>query len=424
MTNNNLLQHRPDFSQGVGLERMAMLVSELGHPHKQFKAIHIAGTNGKGSVAAFIHRILQEHGYKVGLYTSPHLRDYRERFCINQALISPAELEKITKNVNETIARIEQAHPEYGSFTVFDVTTAIGFVYFAQQQVDYAVIEVGLGGRLDATNVLVPEISVITPIGHDHQDRLGDSLTEVALEKAGIIKSGVPVVSGSQVDQVAQVLFQVATERNCDFYSIDSTNWQPVVADLTGGKLIFGEVCDEPLEISLLGAHQLANAATALLALRVLHNRGLELDLALVRRGLASTVWPGRLELVSEQPLTILDGAHNQEGILALAHALESLLLSAKITFIIGMSGNKSPELLKPLLPLADEMIFTEYTSGRYTPTSAIELSKYASSHGVANRVIPSLPSALAAAADAEVLCICGSLYLVGDMKAYLPSGK
>lgn len=424
MSNYSPFSNQARFTQHVGLERITKLCHLLGDPQFHFRAIHVAGTNGKGSTCAFIASILQSNGYRVGLFTSPHLVDYRERFCINGQMIAPDELERIAADVQHAMAQVVQSYPEYGSFTEFEATTALGFVYFAQQQVDFAVIEVGLGGRLDATNIVHPLLSVITPIGHDHLERLGPTLEDVAREKAGIIKPGVPVVSSGQVPEVAHIIQMTAAKQHAPYYGLSEAKWQPINWDLKGGLLQYPYFGQEPFSIRLLGSHQLENAATALLSMEVLAQKGIALQPKLIRQGLLTATWPGRLQVISHNPLVLLDGAHNREGILALASALSMLKgTEQKITFIIGLSAHKEPELLDPLFPLAQQIYFTEARNYRVGVVPAQQLCAYAQSKGLSAQVI-ALEEVKNVLKGTGPFCICGSLYLVGDVQALLSQGN
>lgn len=415
----NPFKERLRFGSQLGLERITMLCQKLGNPQDRFKVIHVAGTNGKGSVASMMASVLSYNNYRTGLFTSPHLVDYRERFRIDGQLISPEQLEVATKKVNQAIGEIEVAYPDLGNFTEFEAATAVGFQYFADEKVDYGVIEVGLGGRLDATNVVQPEISVITPIGHDHQDRLGKSIAEVAWEKAGIIKQGIPIVTGYQSLDVDQVLKLRALDLACDYIRVADENWEALDWSLTGGFLKYPYFSDEQFEISLLGEHQLENAATVLTALRVLYQKGLVLAYDKIRAGMKEARWPGRLQILSHQPLVFLDGAHNEEGIAVLVKALSKLLKpQEKISFLIGLSANKSPSLLDPLFPFAKRMVITKAENSRIGALDPYDIWQYLTEKNIPAQFYPEIGEALAALKDEDQLCICGSLYLIGEILA------
>ena len=316
------------------------------------------------------------------------------------------------------MSKIEQLYPDYGSFTEFEAATAVAFLYFASEEVDWAIIEVGLGGRLDATNPVMPEVSVITPIGLDHTDRLGQTIQEIAFEKAGIIKEKVPIVSGLQLPEAASVLRLVAEKRKSPYLSLNNEDWQAGNYNLTGGCLSFPYFSNREFAINLVGKHQLENAALALLALKVLHKKGLILREPDIHSGLLNARWPGRLEVLSKKPLFILDGAHNKEGIIALTNSLARILTEReKLTFVIGLSADKDPDIIKPLIPFAKRMIFTEALSSRTGSLSSAKLCEEAASFGVQGESIPNIEEALRAVAHEDNVCICGSLYLIGDFK-------
>ncbi|MDI9418954.1 MAG: bifunctional folylpolyglutamate synthase/dihydrofolate synthase [Firmicutes bacterium] len=410
--------NRKRFTSHLGLERFAGLCARLGNPQAQFRAIHIAGTNGKGSTAALIAGVLQAHGFRVGLFTSPHLIDYRERFQINGQKIPEEDLGRISALVKEQMLGLEAEYPEGGAFTQFEAAAAVGFTYFAREQVDYGVIEVGLGGRLDATNVLTPEISVITPVGHDHLERLGPTIEDVAREKAGIIKAGVPVVAAPQLSAVDQVLRTAAAKLGAPYHSLDQTRWQPLEWDLEGGALVYPILGRTPFRIQLPGKHQLDNAATALLALKVLQERGFPLQPHRAREGMAGCRWPGRLQITSRNPLVIFDGAHNREGFLVLADSLRHLS-EEKFTFVIGLSAGKDPAVIDSLLPLAKRVFATESRNSRIGAVPASELTDYVRSRGISADCVDfyRLPPVLKMD---DPVCVCGSLYLIGDLQALI----
>ncbi|HHY10972.1 MAG TPA: bifunctional folylpolyglutamate synthase/dihydrofolate synthase [Firmicutes bacterium] len=414
---------RQRFGSHLGLERIALVCEELGNPQDQLKVIHIAGTSGKGSVAAMLAGVLQKAGLKVGLFTSPHLEHYRERFQINGNYIDDAALKKFADLAEAAIQRVETANRDLGPVTEFELATAIAFLYFLHSKVDIVVLETGLGGRLDSTNVVRPLLTVITSIGYDHVDRLGTGLNEIAKEKGGIIKAATPVVSGVSAGIGEDTLKEIAQKQNAPWRSIRQSGWKPLGWGLGGGSLLFpgwGEV-----RVGLLGAHQLRNAATALLALQVLRQLGYEISRDAVLEGMAEINWPGRMEIVTHRPFFLLDGGHNEEGLRVLAQALGHLkkeLNTDKFTFVIGMLGNKEVELIKPLFPLAKRFVFTTADSGRMAFLEPAKLVSYAAAQGLAAVGITEAAAALEEALKSPPVCVCGSLYLVGNIKRYLRS--
>lgn len=417
------IKARERFGSHLGLERIELVCAALGHPEKELKCIHIAGTSGKGSVSAFLASVLQRSGLRVGLFTSPHLEEYAERFQINGELIPAETLRAVVAQAEAACRRVEQQHPELGPVTEFELATAAGFLYFHQAGVDLVVLETGLGGRLDATNVVHPLLTVITTVHLDHQDRLGNTVAAIAWEKGGIIKPGVPVISGAKLPEAQGVLRELARAKGAPYLSTWDLDWSPGGWDLEGGRLDFpglGEV-----QIGLLGYHQVENAAIALLAIRELRELGYNLPDAAIYQGMKEVLWPGRLEVVSRQPLLILDGAHNQEGLAALAQSLRHLQECCGVgafTIVFGMLGNKSLELVEPLLPVARRFVFTAAKNGRLAPMDPERLQEYAASRGLEALAYPDADQALAAAGSSDPVCVCGSLYLVGEIKRYLHS--
>lgn len=414
---------RERFGSHLGLERIQLVCAALGDPQKQLKFIHIAGTNGKGSVSAMLAEVLKRSGFKVGLFTSPHLEHYSERFQVNGVPIDSETLENVVEHAEKASKEVEASYPSLGSVTEFELATAVAFLFFKQAQVDLVVLETGLGGRLDATNVVHPELTVITTIGLDHQDRLGTSLEEIAQEKAGIIKENVPVISGVQSPTAEEVLKRTARQRKAPWRSTKEIAWESQGFNLSGGSLCFPEL--GLIKIGLLGEHQLENGATALLALQELRNLGWDVSLGAIREGLPGTRWPGRLEVVSQNPFILLDGSHNRDGIAALIRSLEHFrkeLGGEKFTFVFGMLHNKELNLLDPLLPLARRFIFTAADSGRLEPMDPEVLANYAREKGVNALSISRVSEALKEAEKTSPICICGSLYLVGTVKRFFPS--
>lgn len=418
-----IVGERARFGSHLGLERIALVCQALGNPQADLQFVHVAGTSGKGSVSAFLASVLERSGLKVGLFSSPHLVHYAERFRINGELISEEALQTVVAQADAACRQVEAEHPEYGPVTEFELATAAAFLYFREAQADVVVLETGLGGRLDATNVVHPLLTVITTVHLDHQDRLGDTVEAIAYEKGGIIKPGVPVVSGVKLPAAERVLREIARGNGAPYLSSREVPWLGGGWDLSGGRVNYpglGEV-----QIGLLGDHQLENAATALLALMELRKLGYNLPSSAIYEGMKHVSWPGRLEVVSSSPLLILDGAHNQEGIAALATSLTQLqecCTEEPFTLVFGMMNNKSLDLLDPLLPVARRFVFTAAQSGRLPAMDPEILTEYALSRGVEAVSCSDAAQALAEAGKTYPVCVCGSLYLVGEIKRYLSS--
>ncbi len=404
------LQH---FGIKLGIDRMEKFCELLGHPEKKFKIIHVAGTNGKGSVCSMLASILQAAGYKVGLYTSPHLEAFNERIKINGEEISDNELKRLTLEIKNTVADSET--------TFFEFTTAVAFSYFAEQKVDYVILEVGLGGRLDATNVVTPIVSVITSIDFDHTKILGETLEEIALEKAGIIKENVPVVCGENNSDLQELFRNVCLENNSELFFVDK-EYKLIDSTLSGQCFLTG---GNEYNLSLLGEHQIENALTTIKTVEILKKQGVQISIEAVKQGLKLVKWDGRLQVYSQKPLIIFDGAHNPSGIKALDQFLAShndelflhLGKNRKSVCIIGISSGKDVGwMLKKLSSYFNHIIITQ-ASHRGIPKeelfaiakplfSQVEVCEFDKAVLLARKIVGH---------DGFIL-VTGSLYLVGDI--------
>jgi dihydrofolate synthase/folylpolyglutamate synthase len=406
------------------LENITILAKSLGHPEQKYPSVHIAGTNGKGSTAAFLESILRHAGYRTGLYTSPHLERINERIRVNSEEIPDRAFADVFSRIHSVIEKLLakgtlRAHP-----TFFECITAVAFVYFAEQEVQFAVFETGLGGRLDATNILTPRVSVITRIDFDHENFLGHSLREIAAEKAGIIKSGIPVVTAEQRDEAREVLLAKARELDAPLVETQAT------FAIESQKMADGRVRSLIKEIAsgnkyqlnpqLAGRFQLQNALHAVAAARVLHSQEFQIADNAIEQGVATAVWPGRIEKVHSHPDIYLDGAHNPSAARELAAFLAETLRERKLIIIFGALRDKAvDEIAGILFPHASEVIFTQPTTPR--AISAAPLAEIAAHHTDRYKIIPdaekALESAMAQAASDDVICITGSLYLVGELR-------
>ena len=410
----------------LGLNNISYLLFLLGNPHKYLNIIHISGTNGKGSTAAIISSILQANGFKTGLYTSPHLVDFTERMKINSQNISQEKVCELLERIKPYIEEVSNT-TGYNHPTFFEVITAIAFLYFYEEKVDFLVLEVGLGGRLDATNVCQPLISVITRIDYDHMDKLGSSLKEIAREKSGIIKTGKIVISSSQYEEAYKEIKKIANERNSPLFSIGKKiNYQIKKTDITGSifdlKGIYSEYKD--MYVSLIGKHQVDNAATAIATMEALRIKGLNIPTKAIRDGLGKVRWEGRLEIIQNEPLLVLDGAHNPNGIKIVRQTLEELFSYNRLILVLAIFSDKDyKKMVQIISPIADLIITTKAKNPRATPPQVIakEAEQYINKNKIiATESIPqAINCALSNSKKNDLICITGSLYTVGEAKRY-----
>lgn len=396
------------------LDRMSQALALFNHPENQFPSLHIAGTNGKGSTAALLHNILRQAGYRTALYTSPHLESFTERIRIGQEEIAQAEVVSLADEIWQRTAAANLP------LTFFEFITVMAFVYFARNRVDVAVIEVGLGGRLDATNLVTPLVSLITTISKDHEAYLGPDELSIAREKGGIIKPNIPVVCGRMSEPVVKLLREIAQAVDSPAYFLGTA-----FSFLLKNERLFDYIGIKQnlsdLAVALRGRHQLANAALALAALELV-SKHFPVSEAALRRGLETVRWPGRLEVMSERPLVILDGAHNPEGVHALADELLGLRQGRKIRLLFATMADKEWQLMvATLAKLADEMIFTRVAMER---SADPELLAKTIPIPVPNRVIQDSQTAFAALLDSaqpdDIVVVAGSLYLLGEVRPLL----
>lgn len=417
-----ILDRFAQFGVELGLERIERLLAQLGNPHKDIPVLHVAGSNGKGSVCAYLSAVLTHAGYRVGRYTSPHLIDWTERICINEQAIAPDELHQ---QLLQVIAAIQ---PDQPSPTQFEVITAAAWLHFAQQQVDIAVIEVGLGGRLDATNVCDrPLASIITSLSREHWQRLGPTLANIAYEKAGILKPGCPAILGEFPPEATDVVRQRATDLNCPTYWIaPSQDLGEGWAEYSGTLLAGSSPLTYPLKyrLPLPGAHQLANSALAIAALQLLQHQGWALDPNAIAEGIAKTQWLARLQWLTWQGRSLLiDGAHNPAGAIALRHYVDhSEQVQAPIHWVIGMLANKDhADIFKALLRPGDRLYLVpvpDHASADLDELTqlALDLCPNLKACQPCQNVFKGLELAFQARnlSDSTTI-LCGSLYLIGD---------
>lgn len=427
-------------AENFNLGRMQELVTQLGHPHQRYPVMHIAGTKGKGSVAALCQSALSATGCRVGLYTSPHLHDYTERIQVDSIPIPQHSLVELLEEIKPVIGSI----PE---LTTFEITTALAFLYFARVAVDAAVIEVGLGGRLDATNVVLPEVSVITSLSYDHTFLLGDTLAEIAGEKAGIIKPGVPVVVSPQAEEARVVIAAIAAERSSPviwvgndylYTQIERTEigqlievWRP---DGPGSK--YGSIGVASVELRaparlwlpLAGKHQVQNAATAYAALQVFSNRVVPVSEDAVRQGFSQVEWPGRFEIMQMHPPFVIDAAHNRDSACILRLALDDYFPGQPVIMIFGASEDKDVEgMFVELSPRVDQVIATKSFHPRAMDAEMI--AEFARQHSrpvkIVTDVADAVDEAIRNAGDRFLVLATGSIFVAaGAREAWLARKK
>ena len=406
----------------LGLENVAELSRRMGDPHRRFSSVHVAGTNGKGSVCAMLYTTLRAAGYRTGLFTSPYLVDFRERIQADGDLIPYADLARIADRVRDAVdGMIADGwnHP-----TEYEIVTVIGFCYFAEMGLDAAVIEVGLGGRLDMTNIITPDLCVITPISLDHTKILGDTIAKIAYEKAGIIKKGIPVVSAIQEPEAARVLREIAGERGAPITFADGQDVRVTSAGLEGQIIDFrmNGQWETDHALPLVGAHQAENALTARLAVEELRRLGYAVPDEALRQGLGRACWPGRVEVAGKCPLVILDGTHNPAGAMALRDAVSLFLSGKKTVLLMGMMEDKdSSKVAAILAPMADEAIVTRVDNPRAMDTKRLAeiVGEYVPVQS-ADDPAKALANAKELAGRDGVVLVTGSLYLIGAVKEAL----
>jgi dihydrofolate synthase/folylpolyglutamate synthase len=412
------------------LGRMVDFMEYLGNPHQAYPILHVAGTKGKGSVCALCASTLQAAGYTVGLYTSPHLQDYAERIQVNRQPIPHADL----------IALVDEIRPylDRGTkLTTFEITTALAFLYFARQKATAVVAEVGLGGRLDATNIVAPLVTVITSLSYDHMQVLGNTLAEIAAEKAGIIKPGVPLVLAPQVEEARQVVTRIAHERNAPCIQIGvDVCFAPLEHSLTEQSLYLWTAEEQPLydafrrgapgwaplrlTIPLLGEHQVENAAVAYATLKVASQHGLPLAVSDIQHGFADAQWPGRFEILQRQPPVVVDAAHNRDSAMKLRRTLETYFPGKRVVLVFGASEDKDISgMLDELLPLASQVIFTRSFHPRAAEPQ--QLLADAARHGHTGKIIAAVEDALVEGLrllDSDsLLLITGSIFVAAGAR-------
>ncbi|SKA89260.1 dihydrofolate synthase / folylpolyglutamate synthase [Caloramator quimbayensis] len=410
------------FAMNLGLDRIKRLCELLGNPQNYLNIIHVGGTNGKGSTVTFISSILKCQGYRVGIYTSPYIERFTERIKINDKEIEEEEVADLVARIKPLVEKVVEEG--YERPTEFEIITACAFKYFKEKNVDFVVLEVGLGGRFDATNVVNPILSVITSISYDHMNVLGDTLSKIAFEKAGIIKERRPVVIYPQNKEALFTLFDVAMNKNSKIYLVEDIQYDIKRNDIDG--IIFDTYwlrSYKDLKINMLGEHQVKNALTALYAIEALRIEGYKIDDSSIYEGLEGARWAGRFEVISKSPYIVLDGGHNIEGIESLTEALKYYFKGKKIVAVCGMLRDKEyTKMIEKLCEVCDTFITAEPDSPRALSASELEhVIKGLGKEAVAAQSIEdAAEKGLNSIKDDEVLLFCGSLYMIGRVRSIL----
>lgn len=442
----NYIKSVAKFGSNLGLQRTEKILELLGNPHKKIKSIHIAGTNGKGSTTAMITQILVEAGYKVGMYTSPYIEEFEERIQINGSNISKEELSCVVTKVAQAVEKVIALG--YDNPTEFEIITCAMFLYFYEKKVDFAVVEVGLGGRLDSTNVITPLVSVITSISYDHMNILGNSLEEIASEKAGIIKQGVPLILYPQLEEVKEVIKKICIDREAKIINVDENcvsflgAYEESYSDNCAGdigtivnkgiteiyyqklKINIGKE-EYDIQLSLLGKHQLINCATVIYTIEELINQGVKIHKDSILKALKEVQWKGRLEVMRSNPLVVIDGAHNIDGIKRLAESVKLYFKYNKIILILGILADKQVyEMVNTIVNMAHRVITVTPHSER--AQIAEELKNIIDEYDIPCEAVEDYETAYKKAlqycSKDDLLLLSGSLYMIGDMRKIISS--
>jgi dihydrofolate synthase/folylpolyglutamate synthase len=408
---------------GYSLRHVEELLNRMGDPQLAARTIHIAGTKGKGSVAAMIAQVLSSSRYKTGLYTSPHLFNLRERIKVDGSLISEAEFAAAMAEVKPFIESMKQ-DATFRQLTYFEALTALAFAYFQKKLVDFQVLEVGLGGRLDATNVTKLVVCIITSISLDHTQILGNSLEEIAREKAGIIKPGCWVVLSPQPEEAASVITDICREKKAKVVQVGKdVTWHKISGDLHHQSLVIkGRRNNYQVSIPLLGDFQLENVATAVAALEILASEGFAISAANIAQGLAHVKWPGRFQILQQHPVVVVDGAHNVASMNRLVSNIKAYFAHKRIFLVFGTSCDKDiAGIVNELVSLSPQVIATQAAHSRAASPSTVaaEFRKRGMKPEIKETVAQALSRALSLADKADIICVTGSLFVVAEALAY-----
>ena len=418
----NWLDGFTQFGIKLGLERIKTLCEKLGSPQNNYKIIHVGGTNGKGSVCKYISSILTKSGYKTGVYTSPHLQRFTERIIVDGKEISEKNVVSLIQKIKPIIEDMEK---NGDPATYFEIVTALAFQYFNDKKIDFAVVEVGLGGRFDATNIVKPILSVITNVTLDHQSILGDKIEDIAFEKVGIIKNKTTVITGAD-DHALNVIKKKAVETKSKLLIIDDSKWKRKYFDFNGQEfLIEGLSKNYNVKTQMLGKFQGRNISLSLACIDNLQINGVYIDEESIFKGIRETSFPGRMELRQRDPIILLDGAHNIKGMEVLTETLENDFTYDDLILVIGiLSDKKIEEMLKIVIPLADKVITTKSSNKRASDPNDLKriINKIDCKKKVVvkNKISDAVNYVKVIAKKKDLVCITGSLFTVGEARDYL----
>lgn len=417
------LERLRTLGSNYGLERTERLLELIGNPHKKIKLIHIAGTNGKGSTSAILGKILIEHGYKIGFFNSPHLEEIEETIRINDENIKEEDFVSLIKEIKPFVSQVVEEgfnHP-----TEFEVLTCIMFLYLYRKEVDFGIIEVGLGGRLDSTNVLTPILSIITSISLDHTNILGNTIEEITKEKAGIIKNNIPIITCMQKDEAMKVLTEESIKKGSDLIIVNPNNYKFLSIDneeiVNQKVLVKLKDKEEILNFSLLGSHQIINLSLALEALKELERLNyIEIDTNKIKTATKKVKWKGRLEILNKSPYIVIDGAHNVDGIKYLKDNLKGYFKYKDLYLILGILADKEVEkMLEIIVPLAKEVYTVTSNSIRATSFEELRVlsEKYNKNSLGFDDYKEAVNYAIDKADNGDLILACGSLYMIGKIR-------
>ena len=405
------------------LKNVQHFLGQMGEPQKRFRSIHVTGTNGKGSTTAMVASILKAAGYRVGMFTSPHLSSFTERIVVDGMQIPAEEVVRIVKEIKPVLDQMTE-QPELGPLGFFETTTAIAFKYFAERQVDFAVLEAGMGGKFDATNVVHALVSVITNVSLEHTETLGNTVLEIAREKAGIIKDGGVLITATEDDNVFALFKDVCSEKRSKIFRVGSDiRFRKLSSSLEGQSFQINGLMSrfDRLFIPLLGDHQLLNAASAVGAVEALSFYDIPIPSKVIEEGLRRVSWPGRLEIVQRRPLVVLDCAKDTEGARALKETLLKEFACERLIIVVSISSDKNiSAMIDQLAEAADQFIITSHTvMGRAADPSKIakEVERHSKPYEIVGDVKNAVRRALELASDDDLICVTGSVFLVGEAK-------